>query len=192
MKLITITSPSSAGKDSILNGVLRVNTNIKTITSMTSRPMRQGEIQDKEYHFKTYEEMKRMIDNNEFIEHKEYKVANGDIWLYGVHKSEIDKNKDETKIVIVDYNGLKELQEYCYENNINIESYYIECNPRERLLRSLNRETSKNTNIVKEMCRRLLDDELNVVPARDVCIVIKNETQQDFINAVIKIAEGDN
>ena len=192
MKLITITSPSSAGKDSILNGVLRVNTNIKTITSMTSRPMRQGEIQDKEYHFKTYEEMKRMIDNNEFIEHKEYKVANGDIWLYGVHKSEIDKNKDETKIVIVDYNGLKELQEYCYENNINIESYYIECNPRERLLRSLNREASTNTNIVKEQCRRLLDDELNVVPAKDVCIVVNNETQQDFINAIIRIAEGDN
>ena len=191
MKLITITSPSSAGKDSILNGVLRVNTNIKTITSMTSRPMRQGEIQDKEYHFKTYEEMKRMIDNNEFIEHKEYKVANGDIWLYGVHKSEIDKNKDETKIVIVDYNGLKELQEYCCKNDIDIESYYIECNPRERLLRSLNRETSTNTNIVKEQCRRLLDDELKVVPAKDVCIVINNETQQDFINAVIRIAEGD-
>lgn len=192
MKLITLTGCSSCGKDSILNGVLRVNTDIKTIISMTSRPMRQGEIQDREYHFKTYEEMKRMIDNNEFIEHKEYKVANGDIWLYGVHKSEIDKNKDETKIVIVDYNGLKELQEYCYENYINIESYYIECNPRERLLRSLNRETSTNTNIVKEQCRRLLDDELKVVPARDVCIVVNNETQQDFVNAILRIAEGDN
>ena len=188
MKVITITSPSSAGKDTILNEVVKINENITSITSMTSRPMREGEVQDKQYHFRSYEEMKTMINNNEFIEHKAYEVATGEEWLYGVHKDEIDKNKDETKIVIVDYNGLKELREYCENNGIEIISYYIECSPRERLLRSLNREVNANADIVKEMCRRLLDDELNVVPARDICIVIKNESRQDFINAVIRIA----
>ena len=188
MKVITITSPSSAGKDTILNEVVKTNENITSIISMTSRPMREGEIQDKQYHFRSYEEMKTMINNNEFIEHKAYEVATGEEWLYGVHKDEIDKNKDETKIVIVDYNGLKELREYCENNDIEIISYYIECSPRERLLRSLNREVNANADIVKEMCRRLLDDELNVVPARDICIVIKNESRQDFINAVIRIA----
>jgi guanylate kinase len=188
MKVITITSPSSAGKDTILNEVVKTNDNITSITSMTSRPMREGETQDKQYHFRSYEEMKTMIENNEFIEHKVYKVANGEEWLYGVHKSEIDKNKDETKIVIVDYNGLKELRAYCENNGIDIISYYIECNPRERLLRSLNREVNANSDIVKEMCRRLLDDELNVVPARDICIVVKNESKQDYIDAIIKIS----
>ena len=188
MKVITITSPSSAGKDTILNEVVKTNDNITSITSMTSRPMREGEVQDKQYHFRSYEEMKTMIENNEFIEHKVYKVANGEEWLYGVHKSEIDKNKDETKIVIVDYNGLKELRAYCENNGIDIISYYIECNPRERLLRSLNREVNANSDIVKEMCRRLLDDELNVVPARDICIVVKNESKQDYIDAIIKIS----
>ena len=129
-----------------------------------------------------------MIENDEFIEHKVYEVADGSIWLYGIHKSEIDKNKDETKIVIVDYNGLKELREYCENNGIDISSYYIECNPRERLLRSLNREVNANADTVKEMCRRLLDDELNVVPARDICIFIKNESKQDYIDAIIKIS----
>ena len=191
MKVITITSPSSAGKDTILNEVVKINKNITSITSMTSRPMREGEIQDKQYHFRSYEEMKTMINNNEFIEHKAYEVATGEEWLYGVHKDEIDKNKDETKIVIVDYNGLKELREYCENNGIEIISYYIECSPRERLLRSLNREVNANADIVKEMCRRLLDDELNVVPARDICIVIKNESKQDYIDAIIKIS-GDN
>ena len=189
MKVITITSPSSAGKDTILNEVVKINKNITSITSMTSRPMREGEIQDKQYHFRSYEEMKTMINNNEFIEHKAYEVATGEEWLYGVHKDEIDKNKDETKIVIVDYNGLKELREYCENNGIEIISYYIECNSRERLLRSLNREVNANADIVKEMCRRLLDDELNVVPARDICIVIKNESRQDSIDAIIKISE---
>ena len=191
MKVKTITSPSSAGKDTILNEVVKTNENITSITSMTSRPMREGEVQDKQYHFRSYEEMKIMIENDEFIEHKAYEVADGSIWLYGVHKSEIDKNKDETKIVIVDYNGLKELRGYCENNGIEIISYYIECNPRERLLRSLNREVNANADIVKEMCRRLLDDELNVVPARDICIVVKNESKQDYIDAIIKIS-GDN
>ena len=98
MKVITITSPSSAGKDTILNEVVKINKNITSITSMTSRPMREGEVQDKQYHFRSYEEMKTMINNNEFIEHKAYEVATGEEWLYGVHKDEIDKNKDETKI----------------------------------------------------------------------------------------------
>lgn len=191
MKIITITSPSSAGKDSILNAVLRVNTNIKPIISTTSRPMREGEIQDKDYHFKSYQEVKQMLDNNEFIEHRSYKVANGEEWLYGIHKSEINLSSDETKIVIVDYTGLKELQKYCYENDIDITSYYIECNPRERLLRSLKRESSINDLGVIEMCRRLIDDEINVTHAKDICIMLRNESNQDFVNTVITISEGE-
>ena len=190
MKVITITSPSSAGKDTILNEVVKINENITSITSMTSRPMREGEVQDKQYHFRSYEEMKTMINNNEFIEHKAYEVATGEEWLYGVHKDEIDKNKDETKIVIVDYTGLKALQEYCYENNIEIKSYYIECNAKERLFRSLKTESNTDNNKVIEACRRLIDDEINVTIAKDICTVLKNENNQDFINAVIEISEG--
>ena len=190
MKIITITSPSSAGKDSILNAVLRVNPNIKPIISTTSRPMRKNEIQDKDYHFKSYDEVKHMLDNNEFIEHRNYKVANGDTWIYGIHKSEIDLSLDETRIVIVDYTGLKALQEYCYENNIEIKSYYIECNAKERLFRSLKRESNTDNNKVIEACRRLIDDEINVTIAKDICTVLKNENNQDFVNAVIEISEG--
>src|SRR5574344_911262 len=190
MEIISITSPSSAGKDSILNAVLRVNPSIKPIISTTSRPMREGETQDIEYHFKSYEEVKQMLDNNEFIEHRSYKVANGDTWLYGIHKSEINPLSDETKIVIVDYTGLRELRSYCYENDINIMSYYIDCNPRERLFRSLKRESNTNDLGVVEICRRLIDDEINVTPAKDICIVLKNETNQDFVNTVIEISKG--
>ena len=188
--VITLTSCSSGGKDSILNAVLRVNPNIKPIVSITSRSMREGEIQDREYHFKPYDEVKQMLGNDEFIEHREYKVANGDTWIYGIHKSEINPLSDEAKIVIVDYIGLKELQKYCYENDINIMSYYIDCNPRERLLRSLNREPNVSNLGVVEMCRRTIDDEINVTPAKDICTVLKNETNQDFIDAVFTIAEG--
>ena len=190
MNVISITSPSSSGKDSILNAVLRVNPSIKPIISTTSRPMREGEIQDREYHFKSYQEVKQMLDNNEFIEHRSYKVANGEEWIYGIHKSEINLSSDETKIVIVDYTGLKALQKYCFDNNINIISYYIECSPRERLLRSLKRESNTNYLGIVEICRRLMDDEINVTPAKDICVVLKNETNQDFVNAVLTIAEG--
>lgn len=190
MKIITITSPSSAGKNSILNAILRVNPNIKTIISTTSRPMRENEIQDKDYYFKSYDEVEHMLDNNEFIEHRNYKVANGDTWIYGIHKSEIDLSLDETRVVIVDYTGLKSLQEYCYENNIEIKSYYIECNAKERLFRSLKRESNTDNNKVIEACRRLIDDEINVTIAKDICTVLKNENNQDFVNAVIEISEG--
>lgn len=187
--VITLTSCSSGGKDSILNAVLRVNSNIKPIISITTRPMREGEIQDREYHFKSYDEVKQMLHNNEFIEHRSYKVANGEEWIYGIHKSEINPLSNETKIVIVDYTGLKELQKYCYENDIEVKSYYIECNPRERLFRSLQREPNANGQAVVEHCRRLIDDEINVTPAKDICTVLKNETNQDFVDAVIEISK---
>ena len=187
-KIISLTGCSSCGKNTILEAVLRVNPNINPIISTTSRPMREGEIEGKDYHFKTYQEVKSMLEKNEFIEHRVYNIKADEEWIYGIHNSELEDNND-TKIVIVDYQGLISLHNYCSINNIELISYYIECHPRIRLARSLERQSKAGIREIYEMCRRLIDDEKNVTPAKNICKVLKNEDNKDFVDTVIEISK---
>ncbi|MGL5330259.1 MAG: hypothetical protein ACRDD7_13390 [Peptostreptococcaceae bacterium] len=182
MKVITLTSCSSSGKDTILNRVLLEN-KVKPIISTTSRPIRNGEIQGREYNFVTHKEAMELLNNGLFIEHRLYYVANGNIWVYGITKDSIDINSDDVYIVIVDFKGLKELENKLGKENII--SFYINTSCQERLKRSLLREGNMNDIQVQEVCRRLLDDEINVKPASKHCtLVLENENMEDLDSCV--------
>ena len=189
MKIISLTGASSSGKDSILQAVLRINKNISPIISTTSRPMREGETNGIQYNFITSKAFKLMDKNNMFIEHRDYKVQNGDIWRYGISKDSITKNNND-KIVIIDFKGLKQLERYCKEQNIKLISFHIDTSMWNCSMRALQREPSLNDKDTMELHRRLLDDYYNVLPAKDYCdYVVKNNTQQDFIETILKISE---
>ena len=189
MKIISLTGVSSSGKDSILQAVLRVNSNLSPIISTTSRPMREGETNGVQYDFVTSKDFELMDKNNMFIEHRDYKVQNGDIWRYGITKDSVKKdNKD--KIITIDFIGLKQLEKYCKEQNIELISFYIDISMWNCSIRALKREPNLDDKDTRELHRRLLDDYYNVLPAKDYCNhIVKNNTQQDFIEAVLKISE---
>ncbi len=186
-----LVSESAGGKDSILSAVLRVNPNIKLIVSTTNRDIRVGEVNGVTYNFVDLETITRMVNEDLFIEKREYETEKG-LWIYGIPKSAIDVNSDNQYIVIVDFEGLKELKKYLNSNDITYTSYFIQASAQERLRRSINREGKMTDKQCYETARRLLSDRDIVSPAKDYCdVVLDNETQQDFINAVIRIA-GDN
>ena len=200
-KIITLTGCSGSGKDTILNALLRIHPNLKKIISYTNRPMRSGETQNVSYHFTTYDEMKDKIRNNDFVDHRVYNVISQDglgieEWIYGIPKGEIWK--DGIKIVIVDLNGTINIQRFCYQQDIECMSYYIDCEPRIRLNRSLKRQHNATKVEVEEMCRRLLDDEMKIASNKKTSIfdvLLKNNTKYDFIDCVMeisKIIEGEN
>ena len=200
-KIITLTGCSGSGKDTILNALLRIHPNLKKIISYTNRPMRSGETQNVSYHFTTHDNMKDKIRNNDFVDHRVYNVISQDglgieEWIYGISKEEIWK--DGIKIVIVDLDGVINVQRYCYQQDIECMSYYIDCEPGIRLKRSLNRQPNANKVEVEEMCRRLLDDEMKIASNKEISIfdvLLKNNTKYDFIDCVMeisKIIEGEN
>lgn len=129
-KVITLTGMSASGKDAILKGVIS-RSSIKPVISTTSRPIRNGETDGVEYNFVSKEQAERMLYGGKFIEVREYYVANGDRWLYGITKGSIDINSDNTYIVIVDYEGLKQLNRYLDKNNVKHYSYYLNVNYQE-------------------------------------------------------------
>ena len=186
-----LVSESAGGKDSILNAVLRVNPNIKLIVSTTNRDIRVGEINGITYNFVDLDTIENMIKEDLFIEKREYKTEKG-LWIYGIPKSAIDIDSENTYIVIVDFEGLKELNKYLDANDITYTSYFIQASAQERLRRSVSREGNMTDIQCYEVARRLLSDRDIVSTARDYCdVVLINETQQDFINNVLRIAEGD-
>lgn len=195
-KLITITGCTSSGKTLIQDAVVRVNDNISKIVSTTSRPIRINEKESVDYYYISKEKAIEMLKLNEFIECREYDVIDlegSNTWYYGISKEEVLNNKSDIAITIVDEQGRQSLKQYCKDNDIEFISYYICCSYKTLLQRSLSREGNISNIKVLEMCRRLQSDYEVVEIAkqdRDV-ILLDNETQQDFINAVIRIV-GDN
>lgn len=98
-KLIIFAAPSGAGKTTIVRHLLCVYKDILSFSiSATSRPIRGGEVDGKDYHFLTIDEFKQKIDNNEFIEWEEVYADN----YYGTLKSEVYRIWETGKHVIFD------------------------------------------------------------------------------------------
>lgn len=194
MKIVTLIAPSSAGKDAILKKLIE-RKYVQPIISDTSRTIRKGELQGREYNFLTDKEMKQRMKNNEYIEKREYKVQNGDVWIYGVNKNSFDLNSDTTYGVIIDYNGLKQMEEYLYSlgKAEDLISIYIDVPLQERLRRSLQREGQLTDEQCLEICRRALDDDIHVKIAKDYCnYVVNNERNIDnTVNRIVDILESE-
>ncbi|MGL5765300.1 MAG: hypothetical protein ACRCX8_06635 [Sarcina sp.] len=194
-KIITLTGCMGSGKDTLLRGVIRL-TDVNGIVSTTSRPMRQGEQQGREYNFIHKDKAIEMFNNGDFIEHRKYKVANGDTWIYGIEKKSLNIEDDKIYIVIVDLKGLYELERYL--DNIGqgdtLTSIYVDCNAHMRINRALDREGILSDKQVEEICRRNMDDMIKVLPAKNYCdYSLKNETYEDLeknIKIIQKIIKG--
>ena len=66
--LFVLSSPSGAGKSTIARMLLEADRSIEMSVSATTRPMRPGEADGREYHFVDLAEFKRMVADGEFYE----------------------------------------------------------------------------------------------------------------------------
>lgn len=71
-RLLVISGPSGAGKTSICNALLERVPRTRWSVSVTTRPMRAGEIDGQSYHFVSRQEYDEMVARGEFLEHAEY------------------------------------------------------------------------------------------------------------------------
>lgn len=97
-KLIIFSAPSGSGKTTIVKKLLAMGLPLSFSISATSRNMRGGEQNGKDYYFFTPQEFKQKIEQNEFLEWEEV-YANQ---YYGTLKSELDRIWSQNKHVIFD------------------------------------------------------------------------------------------
>ena len=66
--LFVLSSPSGAGKSTISRMLLEAETELKMSVSATTRPIRPGEADGKDYHFVDLEQFRAMVAENDFLE----------------------------------------------------------------------------------------------------------------------------
>lgn len=156
--MITILCGKSAsGKDTLARALK--DEGFIPIISTTSRPMRKGEVQGRDYNFITKEEFVSRIDNNEFIEFRAYEtLVNGvkDTWYYGLPKSTIDTLSSQNKyVVILDVEGADNLARYL-NNQYNAILIFVDSPTEVRTQRARKRGSFDIT----EWNRRVQDDDI--------------------------------
>lgn len=84
--LFIVSSPSGGGKTTLIRRLLASppGARLHFCVSHTTRPMRQGEQNGREYHFVSVEEFQRMVQRDEFLEHNEVHDN-----IYGTSKAEV-------------------------------------------------------------------------------------------------------
>ncbi len=85
-KLIVVSGPSGAGKGTIISEYIKRHPEDELSVSMTSRPIRDNDIEGVTYYFKTKEEFEKAIIDGDLLE---YALYNGN--YYGTPKSEVEK-----------------------------------------------------------------------------------------------------
>ncbi len=106
--MLIIASPSGAGKSSITRRLLAEQTNLTMSVSVTTRPMREGEVDGKDYHFRTIEQFEKMRDAGELLEWA--KVHSN---FYGTPVADVDDLIQSGRDVVfdIDYQGTQQLYE---------------------------------------------------------------------------------
>ncbi len=97
-KVIIISAPSGAGKTSIIKQLLQKVDKLAFSVSATSRAIRNGETDGRDYYFLTTSEFKEKILKNEFVEWEE--VYPGQ--FYGTLQSELNRIWEQGNCVLFD------------------------------------------------------------------------------------------
>lgn len=105
--VIVISGPSGSGKGTIIEQVLKKNSNCWLSVSTTSRPIRTNDIPGVTYNFVTQEEFETKIKENYFLEYNNY-AGN----YYGTPKEFIDKKIEAGIDVIleIEINGAQNIK----------------------------------------------------------------------------------
>ena len=157
-KIYVIMGKSSSGKDTVYSKIRNMKElGLKTITMYTTRPMRVGEEEGREYFFTDDDAVQKYAQENRIIELRAYNTVHG-VWKYfTVDDGQVDKTGNDRYIIIGTLEAYEKYLEY-YGNDI-IVPIYIEVDDRTRIHRALAREDGESNPKYAEMCRRFLADE---------------------------------
>ena len=178
--LVCIIGMSASGKDTLANEICKYDRNIHLCVSHTTRPMRLNEVDGESYYFVTNDEFLQMKEDNLFLEDRTYKVANGELWRYGLSLQELHKHKNS--IAIVDLNGYIEIKNKFKSQDIY--SVYLNANDDIRYSRYLKRLGEyPNKDELAELKRRITQDTLDMPISKvldSVDIVLASNTDSDL------------
>lgn len=155
-KIFYIMGKSASGKDHIYRSLLEeTDLPVREFTIFTTRPIRHGETDGKEYYFVDEDHLNSLRAAGKIIEERSYDTVHG-IWTY------FTADDGKTDLAHYNYLGIGTLESYeklrKYYGEKQLVPIYIEVDDGIRLERALQRERTQEVPKYKEMCRRFLAD----------------------------------
>ena len=148
---------SASGKDAVYRNLLADETlALRKVVIYTTRPMRKGEEEGKQYRFVDEEAFLRFRAENRLIEDRAYDTKLG-IWRYfTADDGQIDLEA-ASSLMIATPEAFPKIRAYFGEEKVR--PVLIDCDDGLRLERALKRERRQETPRYDEMCRRFLADQ---------------------------------
>lgn len=142
---------SAAGKDTMVRKILSQYSKIKPIVLWSTRPMREGEVQDVTYHFVSDEEFEAHKAAGGFVESRKYDTLYNNVpavWKYGTPIVD----PDGEYVIPIEIEGVTKLIEYYGAENVDV--IYIMASDETRKERAIKRKTFSEV----EWERRLISE----------------------------------
>ena len=156
-RIYYIMGKSATGKDTIYKEVLKRRPDLKTIVMYTTRPIREGETEGVEYHFRTIPEMEAMRDSGKIIELRMYQTVFGPWYYFTMDDGQFDLASETNYLMIGTLESYEKMRQYFGQESLV--PIYIEVPDGIRLQRAVDRESAQKNPNYKETCRRYLADE---------------------------------
>lgn len=187
-KIFYIMGKSASGKDRIYSILSKDESlGLKRLVLYTTRPIRAGEENGREYYFTDENRLEEFRKTNRLIESRAYHTVHG-IWTY------FTADDGQINPQGTDYLGIGTLESYRkmkeYYGEKTVCPIYIQVEDGERLQRALIREKQQENPRYAEMCRRFLADqedfsEENILAA-GIRIRFENDDLDNCVRNIIK------
>ena len=153
--MIVLSSPSGAGKTTLVNLLSKKDNYVISISHTTRNP-RPGEINNKDYYFVNDNEFKRLIKNEEFLEYA--KVFNN---FYGTTRTPVIDNLNKGKNVLfdIDWQGADQIKNK--KLDFKLISFFILPPSKEVLFERLSNRDMRDKLIAEERMKQFERDVLH-------------------------------
>lgn len=155
-KLFVIMGKSASGKDTLYRMVMERHPEFKPVVPYTTRPIRAGEKEGREYHFVTEDTLLQMEKENRVVECRCYETVRGPWRYFTADDGQIDL-KNGSFCLISTLEGYIKIRDYF--GAADVVPLYLAVDDFERMERSMKREKEQSAPCMAEVCRRFLADE---------------------------------
>ena len=178
--MIILSSPSGAGKTTLVNLLSKKDNHVISISHTTRNP-RPGEINNKDYYFVNDNEFKRLIKNEEFLEYA--KVFNN---FYGTTRTPVIDNLNKGKNVLfdIDWQGADQIKNK--KLDFKLISFFILPPSKEVLFQRLSNRDMRDKLIAEERMKQFERDVLHWINYDYVIINDEIEKCYNKINNLIE------
>ena len=180
--MIILSSPSGAGKTTLVNLLSKIN-GFEISISHTTRQPRQNEVPNKDYFFVNELEFKRLIKNEEFLEYA--KVFNN---FYGTTRTPVidTLNKGKNVLFDIDWQGADQIKNK--KLDYKLITFFILPPSKHVLFERLSNRDMKDKLIVEERMKQFGRDVLHWI---NYDYVVINENLQDCYKKIYNLIQAE-